>query len=94
MTFLNEFSIRVSCRPARVHGLVNQCVKFASLIIFSGRKAVQEVITTTWEVERAPADVERSKKQRMTLLEESLDEPCRLRKVDFGTGVLDKLRYL
>jgi len=37
---------------------------------------VQDLLTTTWEVERAPEDLQRSKKQRMELLQEALDEAC------------------
>lgn len=52
-------------------------INFIFQFLFSGKKAVQEILTTTWEVERAPEDLQRSQKQRMQLLEEAREEPCR-----------------
>ena len=39
-------------------------------------KAIAELMTTAWEMENAEADLERSRLQRMTILERAQEEPC------------------
>ena len=55
--------------------LVN--ISFSYFCLITGRKAVEELINTTWEIEHAPQVLERSKKERMTLMEEAGDQQCK-----------------
>jgi len=46
------------------------------MLYISGRKAVEDVINTSWEIEHAPEKLERAKTKRMKILRDALEEPC------------------
>ena len=47
-----------------------------SFFIPSGRKAVEEIINTTWEIERAPAALHRQKLKRINILSQAKEDAC------------------
>lgn len=50
--------------------------KYHCFCFHTGRQTVQELITTSWEIERAPETLERSQMQRLQILSNAQEEEC------------------